>query len=113
MSMGLLPQFDVTIGNPPFSLAQEFINAALSISREVTFLLRLNFLGGDARSSWIREWYPSVFVLPNRVSGTGDGKTDSTEYAWMRFTNQGWRPPWGEYRILNTTPVEERRRDYR
>lgn len=76
-------RFDVCIGNPPYSLAQEFVNQALGCSRIVCFLLRLNFLGSQKRATWLRANTPSVLVLPRRPSFTDDNKTDATEYAWF------------------------------
>ncbi len=75
--------FDVCIGNPPYSLAKEFVDRALGCSRVVAFLLRLNFLGSQKRAAWLREQPPSVYVLPRRPSFTDDNKTDATEYAWF------------------------------
>lgn len=109
MTAGWVPPFDVAIGNPPFKYAFEFIDASLAIAKRVCFFLRLNFLEGDKRAAWLQTHMPDVYVLPNRVSGTRDGSTDSTAYAWMIFS--GFRSS-GETRVLNTTPLEERKRDY-
>ncbi len=75
--------FDVCIGNPPYSLAQEFVDRALGCSRVVAFLLRLNFPGSRKRAAWLRRSTPSVYVLPRRPSFTDDNKTDACEYAWF------------------------------
>jgi hypothetical protein len=74
--------FDVALGNPPFNLALEVIQHALTMSSVVCMLLRINFLASQKRAAWMREHTPSIYVLPKRPSFTG-GKTDATEYAWF------------------------------
>lgn len=97
--------FDVILTNPPFSLAMEFIRACETIATHRIFLLRLNFLGSEERSSYIRDTKPDLYVLPNRPSFVGAGKTDSIEYAWFH-----WHPgSTGKYVILPSTPIEERK----
>lgn len=77
--------FSVAIGNPPFSLAQEFVEHSLTMAEQVVFLLRLSFLESQKRRSFFdRVGTPDVFVLPERPSFTGEG-TDSCAYAWMRW----------------------------
>jgi hypothetical protein len=79
-------RFAVAITNPPFRLAQEFIDAALACADHVVMLLRLNYLASKGRWPFMSRHTPDVYVLPNRPSFTG-GKTDSIEYAWFV-----WRP---------------------
>lgn len=82
--------FPVCIGNPPFSLAQEFVEKALEQADCVLFLLRLAFLESTKREHFFKKLgVPDVLVIPERVSFTGDGKTDSTAYAWMRWRRDG------------------------
>lgn len=70
--------------NPPFSLAEEFITVARAHSKECFMLLRLNFLGGQKRKAfWKLNKPDALFVLSERPSFTGDGKTDACEYAWF------------------------------
>ena len=75
---------DLIITNPPFYLAQEFIEKALNdISEEgvVVMLLRLNFLGSQKRFKFWQEHMPNyTFVHSKRLSFTDDNKTDSIEY---------------------------------
>lgn len=104
-------QVDVTLTNPPFSLAMEFVKACIPISFHVVFLLRLGFLGSEDRSSFIRETRPDIYVLPNRPAFVknrhGQLATDSIEYAWFHW-HDGSR---SKYEILNSTSLEERKHD--
>lgn len=79
--------YDLIITNPPYLLAQEFIERAMlwrACERShVAMLLRLNFLGSQKRGAWLRAHTPSVYVSPRRPSFSADGKTDATEYAWF------------------------------
>ena len=75
-------RFDVALGNPPFSLALEVIQHALTMANTVCMLLRINFLASQKRADWMRKNTPSIYVLPKRPSFTG-GKTDATEYSWF------------------------------
>ena len=75
-------RFDVAFGNPPFSLAIEFIRECFEVADRVVFLLRLNFLATSSRSRFMRTYAPDIYVLPQRPSFNGRG-TDSQEYAWF------------------------------
>lgn len=97
-------RYAVGITNPPFARAMDFVRRMHAECEITIALVRLNWLASAERAPWLREHAPSVFVLPNRPSFTGGG-TDSAEYAWAA---------WGlesapVLRILETTPVEERR----
>ena len=73
---------DLILTNPPFSIAQEFIDHAITYSNTCIMLLRINFLGSIKRYSWWKEAPPTALhVLSKRPSFTGKG-TDATEYAW-------------------------------
>ena len=100
-------QVDVVITNPPYRLAQEFIETSFRYAPVVLMLLRLNFLGSDDRAGFLRKYPPDVFVLPNRPSFKGNGKTDSPEYAWFRFFPRMERTH-GSVQVLPSTPAEER-----
>jgi hypothetical protein len=92
------------VGNPPFTIfiekgnrrtavssAEDHVRHALSLSDNVAFLLRLNFLGGDERSDlWQAHPAKHVYVLSQRPSFTTDGSTDSCEYALFVWET-GWR----------------------
>ena len=76
---------DLIVGNPPYRLAQEFVEVSLRLIAPgglMAFLLRLNFLAGRRRRSFWRKHKPGhVVVLVERPSFTSDGNSDATEYA--------------------------------
>lgn len=77
------PFYSVAVGNPPYLLAREFVEACLRRAPVVVMLLRLNWLASQKRNQFLRDNPPSVYVLPRRPCFTGDGKTDATDYAWF------------------------------
>lgn len=100
----------VIITNPPFSLAEEFLEAGFRYQPEVlVLLLRLNFLGSAKRARLLKDRMPDVYVLPNRISFDNRG-TDSVEYAWMVFHPREPHRGKGIVKILDTCPLEERKR---
>lgn len=96
--------YDVAITNPPFLHAMAFVNRCRHLARDTVMLLRLNFLASEKRADFMRETRPDIYVLPNRPSFIGGGKTDSIEYAWFHW----WRGSEGHVRILNSTHKLER-----
>ena len=100
---------DLIITNPPFLLAQEFIEKSISECPLSFYLLRLNFLGTAKRVEFWKTHMPwAVFVLPNRPSfdPSKPGGTDATEYAWFGFTQT--KNVCAELHILGPTELEER-----
>ena len=81
-----MQNYDVIIGNPPYSMAQEFIDKSLSLLNpggRLIFLLRTNFLESKKRFEWWQDRLPTrLYVLSKRPSFTGNG-TDATSYAWF------------------------------
>lgn len=79
-------KYDTIIGNPPYSLAQEFIDKALSLLNpggRLIFLLRTNFLESKKRFEWWQDKPPTrLYALSKRPSFTGKG-TDATSYSWF------------------------------
>ena len=74
---------DLIVTNPPFSLAQEFIDHSILRANTVFMLLRINFLGSIKRHDWwIKNSPNSLYVFSKRPSFTGSG-TDATDYAWF------------------------------
>ena len=107
-----MPFVDLILTNPPFSLAKEFIEKAISESDTVCMLQRVNFLGSQSRKEfWNKNPPTHLFVLANRPKFIArcqnkecknpmsfqvgsiefcslcDGKVrpqgDATEYAWF------------------------------
>ena len=79
-------RYNVIIGNPPYSLAQEFIDKSLELlapGGRLIFLLRTNFLESQKRFTWWQDKIPdNLYVLHKRPSFTGKG-TDATSYSWF------------------------------
>lgn len=84
------PTAGLIIGNPPYSLAMQFVERAFDLIRAtewsgtVCFLLRLSWLASSKRRDFHRQNPADIFVLPRRPSFTGRG-TDSCDYAWFRW----------------------------
>jgi hypothetical protein len=94
-------RYAVAITNPPFRLAQAFIDACLGCADTVVMLLRLNYLASKARWEFMSTHTPDVYVLPNRPSFTGGG-TDSIEYSWFVWGRQ--RRAEGRLKVLGLRP---------
>lgn len=79
-------RYNVIIGNPPYSLAQEFIDKSLELlapGGRLIFLLRTNFLESNKRFEWWQYKLPTgLYTLHKRPSFTGKG-TDATSYSWF------------------------------
>ena len=80
-------EYDLVLTNPPFSLAQEFIEHAMTQAPTVIMLLRINFLGAQARYNFWKMFPPDgLCILSKRPSFTGQG-TDSIDYAWFIWSD--------------------------
>jgi len=77
-------KFDVIITNPPFNIALDIINKALSDIKDdgyVVMILRLNFFGSKSRKEFFQTNMPNYcFVHSKRISFLDNGKADSIEY---------------------------------
>ena len=81
--------FDLAIGNPPFSLAEQFVVKSLEHARQVMLLLRAGFLAGKKRYQLFDKHQPrNVWLLAQRPSFTGKG-TDSAEYCIVHWDQRG------------------------
>lgn len=101
--------FDVTITNPPFSLALDVIKKSLELSDYVAMLLRLNFIGTTDRHEFFKEQMPDIYVIPERPSFDGEG-ADSIEYAWFVWGQPEQRKrSRGTIELLDTTPLSVRK----
>lgn len=83
-------KYNIILGNPPYSLAEEFIRHSFELLREkgsVYFLLRLSFLEGIRRGRGLFKEFPlkKVYVCSRRPSFfSSDGEhhtTDTLAYA--------------------------------
>lgn len=74
--------YDVIITNPPFSLAQEFVEKALIEGTHVVMLLKLSFLESQKREALHFLNPPSVFALTHRLKDE-NGKSDNAAYGWF------------------------------
>jgi len=92
LDMTRYTNYDLIIGNPPFSLAEKFIRKSISMLTDngaLMFLLRLNFLGSQKRVAglWKDLQLSSLYVLNARVSFFDNGKSDDNEhgiYIWNK-----------------------------
>jgi hypothetical protein len=76
---------DVVFMNPPYSLAQEFVEKAIAEvvpGGTVAALLGLGFLASEKRTEFHRRYPCDVYVLNRRPSFTGDGGTDRVDAFW-------------------------------
>jgi predicted RNA methylase len=60
--------FDLIVTNPPFSLAQEFVEHSCRFADRAVMLLPLNFLASAGRKAFWRKYPANVYVLPKRPS---------------------------------------------
>lgn len=100
---------DMVIGNPPFSLALEFVQESRRRASLAALFLRIAFLSSERRAAFMRENTPSLYVLPNRppmgLNQDGIVGTDSADYAWFTWSS---RVPAAEVCVLKTTPEATR-----
>ena len=79
-------KYDIIIGNPPYSLAKEFILKSLDNLNDdgiLIFLLRTAFLESKSRYQfWQENPLSGLYTLSKRPSFTGHG-TDATSYSWF------------------------------
>ncbi len=101
----LEPQYDVALSNPPFSIWQAVVDRVLPLAETVVMLLRLDVLGSATRAVWWHDHPVDVFVMPDRPSFTGDGRTDSNYYGWFIWRRGALA---GGIRVLPITSFAER-----
>jgi hypothetical protein len=80
-------KFKTIIGNPPYSLALEFMNKCFEIAdedTEIIMLLRTAFLESQRRYEfWQKHPINKLYVLSKRPSFLMNGKSDATSYSWF------------------------------
>jgi type I restriction-modification system DNA methylase subunit len=96
-------KYDCVITNPPFNIAKEIIEKALTEVKDggfVIMLLRLNFFGGKLRKDmWDKQLPKYAFVHNRRISFTEHGGTDSIEYmhcVWQK----GYYPSFTSLKVI-------------
>src|SRR3989304_2209943 len=97
--------FDLVMGNPPYSLAEEFLRHSYSMLSKhgtILFLYRLAFLEGQARGKGLWQELPpkKIWVYSRRPSFLGDVNNRGTDdnaycvYLWKKGykgkTTIGW-----------------------
>lgn len=87
-------KFDLIVGNPPYSHAEEFVRKSFDLLDEtgvIMFLLRLAFL--ESQERWNGLWQTNrptiVYVSPRRLSFTGNRKSDNTAYGLFVWHSVG------------------------
>lgn len=90
------------IGNPPYTLAQAFIESCRDLGFcYIAFLLRLGFLASrQRRDFWRQHPLTGLYVFERRPSFTEDGSTDATEYAIFEWARGKPKLPIGWIRAL-------------
>lgn len=83
--------YDVIIGNPPYTYAREFIEKCFKIANDNTviiMLLRTAFLESKSRYEfWQQHPLSGLYTLSKRPSFTGKG-SDATSYSWFIWDNR-------------------------
>lgn len=104
-------RYDFIVTNPPYSLAQSFVDKALHIANCVIMLPPFGLYGSLERHDWWIQHEPTAqFTLSRRpmFAKNKDGKwgTDSETYAWLVWDATG-RQKRGFYHLC---PTEEQYR---
>ena len=86
-------KYKTIIGNPPYSLALEFMEKCFEIAdkdTEIIMLLRTAFLESKKRYEfWQQHPLSKLYVLSQRPSFLQNGKSDATSYSWFIWDNSG------------------------
>lgn len=86
--------YDAIITNPPYALAREFIEKAMSLCDNVAMLLRTDFDHAKTRAHLFGDGFAKKVVLRRRIKWFEDSKGQpSFNHAWFiwKFDHQG--PP--------------------
>ena len=87
--------YDLVISNPPFSLIFPFVLHALTklnAGGVLAFLSPAAFFESRERREFNRTRPPHhTYILPERISFTGDGNTDQRMLAWLVWRENGGR----------------------
>ena len=92
--------WDVGITNPPFSKALPILRQLLRVCDQTALLLPLAWPTGHERFDFLREHPADILALPDRPW------ENVRDVGWFMWPTQGLG-----YRILNRTPLDERKAD--
>lgn len=110
------PQSDTIVMNPPYSLAFEFVQRAVSTKRPTAALLRLAFMGTNGRRLWHRANPSDAYVLSKRPSFRWSytckaKKSKENKCDWKAYVAPGCKiplcPACGKPTMLVTTDASE------
>ncbi len=92
-------RYAAVITNPPYSLAEQYLQRCLAVAPIVCFLLRLGFLASAGRCKMHRKFPPDIYVLSRRPSFR-NGRTDATDYAWFVWDIRNYGNTHGRLMVL-------------
>lgn len=104
------PRIDNIVSNPPFNLARQFVDCALTMaSHKVAMLLPLTFLEGAERARWriktplarIRTFSWRISMPPGEMLQAGDVRAvgGKKAFAWFIWEH-GWQGPAHEIPLI-------------
>ncbi len=89
-------EFDIIIGNPPYTMAAQFLEKSMELLEDggsVIFLLRSGFLASEKRQElFAKVGYPDYeFMHSKRISFTGEGSPSDNHchFIWTKGSDQG------------------------
>lgn len=107
------PKAEVLIQNAPFIHVLAFAEKAAEWAQRTggiaASLVRLSFLSSKGRVWFHHKWPHRAIVLGGRPSFTGDGKTDSVDYAWI-VTGRGEARIWCVEPLVSTDEAARMRK---
>jgi hypothetical protein len=106
-------EYELIIGNPPYGSAEQHVRHALEHRARfgvVAFLLRMGFLESEERAAFWKEHPASkVYVLSQRPSFTGEGKTDRGQ-SYGLFVWATWHRGPTELEVISWREPKKRER---
>jgi len=102
---------DVFITNPPFALADRFLEHALKLHNAqgqppiIVMLLRMQWMATHGRADMMQRHTPTLAILPDRPNFTVTGNSDMCEYAW-----HVWEHPDIDSKVIVLDATEARQR---
>lgn len=88
-------EYDCVISNPPFSLAQEFIEKSMELTTDdgqIAMFLKIQFLEGKKREEFFKKYPPKyIYVFRNRMATWNNGdKLDPNGKRWATTMCHAW-----------------------